>query len=58
MRDRRDCYWRVGGTGPLVRVEAYDRATTPRYDAYALMGAALAGVFVGIALVAFAVVGR
>lgn len=58
MRDRRDCYWRVGGTGPLVRVEAYDRAATPRYDVYALMGSALFGVFVGMALLAFAVAGR
>jgi len=61
MRNRetyRDHYWRVGGTGPLIRVEAYDRATTPRYDVYALMGAALAGAFAATLVVTFLVVGR
>lgn len=51
MRDRRDRYWRVGGNGPLVRVEAYDRGTTPRYDVYALMGAAFFGFIAATLLV-------
>jgi hypothetical protein len=58
MRDRREAYWRVGGSGPLVRVEQYDRATSPRFDVYALMGAAITGAFIATAVVTFLVVGR
>jgi hypothetical protein len=54
----RDAYWRVGGTGPLVRVEAYDRRTTPRYDVYALMGAACFGAMAALFVVSLMVVGR
>jgi hypothetical protein len=54
-RTYRDRYWRVGGTGPLVRVEAYDRATTPRYDVYALIGAACAGAMTATLIVALLV---